>query len=341
MYLDTSRSSDELYHEDYKYVAVMFASIPDYMDQYYSEHDDNGLECLEVLNQIVSGFDAVRIQSIRTIMFIYRNIDFFIFQLSFEGPFSRIEKIKLVGSTYMAACGLSANKRSVVHHGSLAGIITDDGSSTSETNSETAGPSGSCLAVTVRFVAAMTAVLDRINAKHSQHFQLRTGIDYGPVIAGVVGAQKPLYDIWGDTVNMASRLEHTGELGRIQVTEKTARLIESEGIHCERRGRTFLKGKGTVVTYWVHPDRSSFVYDAQQPTGRLSTFSASTPEVLLLPAILGIGLPESCLTCPSRNSCAALSSSRPRSPLPIPEEDEQQPEEKIALPDIEDFCTRL
>ncbi len=43
------------------------------------------------------------------------------------------------------------------------------------------------------------------------------GIDYGPAIAGVVGAQKPFYDIWGDTVNMASRLESTGELGKIQV----------------------------------------------------------------------------------------------------------------------------
>jgi len=45
----------------------------------------------------------------------------------------------------------------------------------------------------------------------------KQGIDYGPVIAGVVGAQKPFYDIWGNTVNMASRLEYTGDLGKIQV----------------------------------------------------------------------------------------------------------------------------
>lgn len=60
VHLDTSRSNDELYHEDYRNVAVMFASIPNYMD-YFGENDeaDGGLHCLEVLNQIISGFDAV------------------------------------------------------------------------------------------------------------------------------------------------------------------------------------------------------------------------------------------------------------------------------------------
>ena len=69
------------------------------------------------------------------------------------------------------------------------------------------------------------------------------GIHQGPVIAGVVGAQKPLYDIWGHTVNTASRLEYSGEPGKIQVTEKIALQLIDEGIDCSLRGETLLKGE--------------------------------------------------------------------------------------------------
>ena len=90
------------------------------------------------------------------------------------------------------------------------------------------------------FAATMCHVLERLNSAKSQNFQLRigelihdgtpmsirvtwchyfsgAGIHEGPVIAGVVGAQKPLYDIWGNTVNVASRLDYSGQSDRIQV----------------------------------------------------------------------------------------------------------------------------
>ena len=58
---------------------------------------------------------------------------------------------------------------------------------------------------------------------HFLFIYFNQGVDFGPVLARVVGGQKPLYDIWGDTVNMASRLEYTGELGKIQVSAELNR----------------------------------------------------------------------------------------------------------------------
>ncbi|KAI9552381.1 hypothetical protein GHT06_022747 [Daphnia sinensis] len=248
VYLDTSRCSDQLYHEEHKHVAVMFACIPNFMD-FYTENDvgDGGLQCIEDLNAIISAFDA----------------------LSYEESFTRIEKIKIVGSTYMAASGLTS-----VRKGSTETVT--------ETQSYV-----SSLIIMVKFASAMAAVLESSNRKKSHNFGLRTGIDYGPVIAGVVGAQKPLYDIWGDTVNMASRLEYTSQVGDIQVTEKTAKLLEAAGIKCEKRGETFLKGKGVVMTYWVRPD-------AVDPTGSVRGSSASVKGF--------IGLSDMLLPASVRNS---------------------------------------
>lgn len=69
--------------------------------------------------------------------------------------------------------------------------------------------------------------------------------------AGVVGSKKPLYDIWGDTVNIASRMDTTGMEGKIQVTEHTARVLMRQGIQCTYRDETFVKGVGNIPTYFV------------------------------------------------------------------------------------------
>jgi len=79
---------------------------------------------------------------------------------------------------------------------------------------------------------------------------VRMGIDTGPVVAGVIGRRKFIYDLWGDTVNTASRMENHGLPGRIQVTERTYRRL-NPGYRFERRGPIDVKGKGEMVTYFL------------------------------------------------------------------------------------------
>src|SRR5439155_4428974 len=79
---------------------------------------------------------------------------------------------------------------------------------------------------------------------------LRIGIDSGPVVAGVIGRRKFIYDLWGDTVNIASRMESHGVPGRIQVTERTKELL-CDRYTFEPRGRIEVKGKGEMATYFL------------------------------------------------------------------------------------------
>ncbi|XP_076322312.1 adenylate cyclase type 2-like isoform X2 [Tachypleus tridentatus] len=210
LYLNNGKP-EGLYHEEYSSVAVMFASIPNYMD-FYSENvmNEDGLRCLMVLNEIICDFD--------TLLYHPNN--------------ARIEKIKTIGSTYMAAVGLQPGRGST--------------ETTGEEN-----PVQNVLTL-VRFASSMMEVLHFINKDTLQEFSLRVGIAVGPVIAGVVGAGKPQYDIWGDTVNVASRMDSTGVHGRIQVTKEVADIIMEDGTHeLDCRGEIHVKGKGKLVTYLV------------------------------------------------------------------------------------------
>lgn len=71
--------------------------------------------------------------------------------------------------------------------------------------------------ILVEFAIALMSILDSINRESFQRFRLRIGLNHGPVIAGVIGAQKPQYDIWSNTVNVASRMDSCGVMGRLQV----------------------------------------------------------------------------------------------------------------------------
>ncbi|XP_043937915.1 adenylate cyclase type 7 [Protopterus annectens] len=209
----TSKNED-LYYKDYEYVCVLFASVPNFKE-FYTECDVNneGLECLRLLNEIIADFD----------------------ELLSKPKFSSVEKIKTIGSTYMAATGLSntqgqENQDSEKYH-AQTGIM-------------------------VEFGIALIGKLDGINRHSFNNFRLRMGMNYGPVVAGVIGAKKPQYDIWGNTVNVASRMESTGALGRMQVTEETSIILQKLGYSCECRGLVNVKGKGELKTYFVCIDMS-------------------------------------------------------------------------------------
>jgi len=96
----------------------------------------------------------------------------------------------------------------------------------------------------------MQEAIARFKRGDNQPFRLRIGIHTGPVVAGVIGTKKFSYDLWGDTVNVASRMESMGQAGRIQVSEHTYKLLKNKYLFM-KRGLIFIKGKGEMVTYWL------------------------------------------------------------------------------------------
>jgi class 3 adenylate cyclase len=96
----------------------------------------------------------------------------------------------------------------------------------------------------------MMAAVRSSDAVGSLGFELRVGINSGPVVAGVIGRKRFLYDLWGDAVNMASRMESHGVPGRIQITEATYELLRDE-FECQPRGTVEVKSKGPIQTWYL------------------------------------------------------------------------------------------
>lgn len=105
-----------------------------------------------------------------------------------------------------------------------------------------------------RALAAMS--LEMLAYPKPSALSFRIGINSGPVIAGVIGTRKFQYDIWGDTVNIASRMESHGEPGRIQISDATYQLIR-DSFAVTPRGQVEIKGKGSLTTWWLEADLAS------------------------------------------------------------------------------------
>lgn len=135
----------------------------------------------------------------------------------------RLEKVKTIGDAYMVIGGVP--ETSPDHLERLAGFALD-----------------------------MSLAVRELQSGDERAVRMRIGINAGPVVAGVIGQQRTIYDVWGDTVNVASRMESLGEPGRIQVTplvyERLKNLFEFEP-----RGRIEVKGKGAMTTWWLEGRR--------------------------------------------------------------------------------------
>uniref|UniRef100_T1J6T7 adenylate cyclase n=1 Tax=Strigamia maritima TaxID=126957 RepID=T1J6T7_STRMM len=203
------RNNMDLYHQSYSKVGVMFVSIPNF-HEFYIELDGNnqGVECLRLLNEIIADFD----------------------ELLDDERFKSVDKIKTVGSTYMAAVGLIPDMR-------IEDEVEESG--------------GRCLSTLVELVFAMKERLIIINENSYNNFMLRVGINVGPVVAGVIGARKPQYDIWGNTVNVASRMDSTGLPNHTQVTEEVYQTLKNYPYDFQCRGKVKVKGKGEMTTYFL------------------------------------------------------------------------------------------
>ena len=91
---------------------------------------------------------------------------------------------------------------------------------------------------------------ERLKAKGENTFEVRIGIHSGSVVAGIVGVKKFAYDIWGDTVNTAARMEQNSEAGKINISRNTYDLVKDK-FNCEYRGEIEAKNKGLLKMYYV------------------------------------------------------------------------------------------
>ncbi|KAM9752921.1 adenylate cyclase type 6-like isoform 2-T4 [Menidia menidia] len=203
-FLARERRNDELYYQSCECVAVMFASISNFSEFYVElEANNEGVECLRLLNEIIADFD----------------------EIISEERFRQLEKIKTIGSTYMAASGL---------------------------NDSTYDREGrSHILALADYAMRLREQMKYINEHSFNNFQMKIGLNMGPVVAGVIGARKPQYDIWGNTVNVASRMDSTGVPDYIQVTTDLYHVLVNSGYQLDRRGVIKVKGKGEMTTYFL------------------------------------------------------------------------------------------
>uniref|UniRef100_A0A8C2QVI9 adenylate cyclase n=1 Tax=Capra hircus TaxID=9925 RepID=A0A8C2QVI9_CAPHI len=228
-FLEKDRDNEELYSQSYDAVGVMFASIPGFADFYsQTEMNNQGVECLRLLNEIIADFD----------------------ELLGEDRFQDIEKIKTIGSTYMAVSGLSPEKQQCEDKWGHLCALAD-------------------------FSLALTESIQEINKHSFNNFELRIGEYKGSVISGDVAEIKAnLY-----FTLEAYRMDSTGVSGRIQVPEETYLILKDQGFAFDYRGEIYVKGiseqEGKIKTYFLlgRVQPNPFILPPRRLPGQYSLYS--------------------------------------------------------------------
>jgi class 3 adenylate cyclase len=157
-----------------------------------------------------------------------------------------LEKIKTIGDAYMVVGGLTADRNGRSHVARVADLALD-----------------------------MLDAVETYRARTGRPLEVRIGAHLGPTVAGVIGLKKFIYDVWGDAVNIASRMESQGEAGRIQVSARLYERLADQFIF-EPRGATEIKGKGSMETYFLSRRKGSHRTLDDREVGRSdSSFDAS------------------------------------------------------------------
>ncbi|KAH8365800.1 hypothetical protein KR093_004453 [Drosophila rubida] len=266
-FLSREKHLDDLYHEQCDSVCILFASIPNFSEFYVElEGNNEGVECLRLLNEIIADFD----------------------ELLSEERFRCIEKIKSTGATYMAASGLTVSTCDRVNFSHVTAMA--------------------------EYALQLFDKIEEVNMHSFNNFRMRigkhsyapgarrlfilccsfAGINIGPVVAGVIGACKPQYDIWGNAVNVASRMDSTGLVDHIQVTQEMQQILECRGFELTCRGSVNVKGKGSMITYFLKGKATQPAQPATEATTAveqlppktlpLATATAETKEIEAVPA---------------------------------------------------------
>ena len=223
--IDKKRLADEMVEQNKRYKSLLNRILPAAVVQRLDRGEQqiaDRFESTSILFSDLVGFTRLSAQLSPAVLI--KTLDRVFSAFDVVAAERGVEKIKTIGDAYMAAAGLPVARED--HADAL-----------------------------VQMGLKMIEVLTDLRDELGLALEMRIGIHSGPVAAGIIGESRFLYDVWGDTVNLAARLEASGKPGVIHISDETRRLL-SQSYHLVPTGGVNLKGKGLVDSFWVHTETS-------------------------------------------------------------------------------------